>query len=583
MNILSAVTGALIFLSSAALAQSPVTIRIDTRNPGPAIAPDFSGLSLEVGSLRTGNAGTIGNMFDDTTTSPQAQHAQVITLFRELGIRNIRVGGGSVDINQAVPTNADIDAFFRFARSTGQRVIYSVRLLNGNITDDTNTVKYVWTNYRQSIDCFSIGNEPDWNSYHNKDPLIRDYPSYLADWRNFAAAITTAAPGVLFGGPDTGSNYPVPGSSSTNYIGVSWTVLFANDQKGSGTLKTVFAHNYVGQAAPGNTPQQMIDKMLSTDWVTSYYPALYNATLAPVVAAGLPYRLTESNSFSGVVAGGSNSFATALFGLDYLHWWAAHGAAGINFHNKQWVGNGPIYLDAAKNYQVYPLGYGIKAFDLGAHGRVDSITVANRDTLNLTAYAVQDTSSLFVTIINKEHGAGGRDAAVDIAASEFADSAWVVFLKSPNGAADTIGVTLGGAPITNSGPWQGIWSPVDSAGQGHYFVHVPASSAAIVRVAGKITAIAPHAGAPVGYALFQNYPNPFNPTTVISYRVPRAGVVRLVVSDLLGREVATLTEGWQGAGSHSVVFNAGRFASGVYYCKLTSGSFASTIRMVLLR
>lgn len=567
---------------SNALAQSPITLTVNTQSSGIRIPDDFSGLSVEMGCLKSGNAGTTGNMFDDTTQWPQVFHSQVMTLFRELGIKHIRVGGGSVDMGIA-PTNYDIDAFFRFVKMMNLRVTYSVRLLNGNITDDTTIVKYIWNNDSQYVDCFSIGNEPDWNSYHNQDPAIKDYPTYLSQWRSFATAITTAVPSVKFGGPDTGSNYPVPGAKSTNYLGFSWTYLFANDEKNSGIVKSIYLHNYVGQSASG-TAQGMIDAMLSSAWVTSYYSALYNSTCVPVSQMGFPFRLTESNSFSGYLQGGSNSFATALFALDYMHWWAEHGAAGVNFHNKQWVGNGPIYLDANKNYQVYPVGYGIKAFDLGGHGVVDSLAITNTDTLNLTAYAVQDTHSLYVTIINKEHGAGARNAIVKIAAAGFGDSAAVVYLTVPDGnVADTSGVLLGGAPITNSGTWQGTWSSIDSIKANEYFVTVPASAAAIVKIDSPVTSVSEGQSIPSEFILSQNYPNPFNPMTVINYTIPHSSFITLKVYNILGEKVATLYQGYQKAGSYNFSFDASALSSGVYLYRLQANGFSETKKMILMK
>ncbi len=61
---------------------------------------------------------------------------------------------------------------------------------------------------------------------------------------------------------------------------------------------------------------------------------------------------------------------------------------------------------------------------------------------------------------------------------------------------------------------------------------------------------------PDALALYQNFPNPFNPTTTISYDLPGAGWVSLVIYDLLGREVATLANGTQSSGYHSVDWNS---------------------------
>jgi hypothetical protein len=88
---------------------------------------------------------------------------------------------------------------------------------------------------------------------------------------------------------------------------------------------------------------------------------------------------------------------------------------------------------------------------------------------------------------------------------------------------------------------------------------------------------------PALFTLRQNYPNPFNPKTVVSYQLPAVSDVRLVVYDLLGREVAVLVNEKQPAGSHNVTFDAGRLASGTYLYRIIAGQFVQTRKMTLLR
>jgi hypothetical protein len=85
------------------------------------------------------------------------------------------------------------------------------------------------------------------------------------------------------------------------------------------------------------------------------------------------------------------------------------------------------------------------------------------------------------------------------------------------------------------------------------------------------------------YSLAQNYPNPFNPTTNISFGLPKAGLVRLVVYDLLGRVVSTLVNEHRQAGTYSVSFDAANLSSGVYFYKIESGDFTSIKKMVLVK
>ena len=88
-------------------------------------------------------------------------------------------------------------------------------------------------------------------------------------------------------------------------------------------------------------------------------------------------------------------------------------------------------------------------------------------------------------------------------------------------------------------------------------------------------------------SLSQNFPNPFNPTTSIVYQNPRLGRVTLKVYDSLGKEVSTLVDAVQDAGSFSVSFsssnNPTKLASGVYFYRIEAASRVITRRMVLLQ
>jgi hypothetical protein len=101
----------------------------------------------------------------------------------------------------------------------------------------------------------------------------------------------------------------------------------------------------------------------------------------------------------------------------------------------------------------------------------------------------------------------------------------------------------------------------------------------------------PSTDVPAQFSLQQNYPNPFNPTTVIRYHLPASGQaglpvarsVKLVVYDILGREVALLVNEKKASGSYEVRFDASGLASGTYLCKLTADSFVQTRKMILMR
>jgi hypothetical protein len=100
---------------------------------------------------------------------------------------------------------------------------------------------------------------------------------------------------------------------------------------------------------------------------------------------------------------------------------------------------------------------------------------------------------------------------------------------------------------------------------------------------------------PVKFSLSQNYPNPFNPTTSIRFAIPplegvRGRDVKIIIYDILGREIQTLVNAKLSPGTYEVEFDGTNFASGVYYYTLmvrqggsSTGDYFETKRMVLIK
>lgn len=88
---------------------------------------------------------------------------------------------------------------------------------------------------------------------------------------------------------------------------------------------------------------------------------------------------------------------------------------------------------------------------------------------------------------------------------------------------------------------------------------------------------------PNDYNLFQNYPNPFNPATTITYSIPENGTVKIKIYDLLGREIKTLINEFQNAGTHSFRLRANNLTSGVYFYVLRVNGFIESKKMVVLK
>ena len=104
----------------------------------------------------------------------------------------------------------------------------------------------------------------------------------------------------------------------------------------------------------------------------------------------------------------------------------------------------------------------------------------------------------------------------------------------------------------------------------------------------RVTLGAAAGSVPQTYALRQNYPNPFNPSTEISFDLPKASPVELRIYNVLGQEVRTLTNGAMEAGQHTIVWDGrdhggSSIASGVYFYRLTAGSYTDTKKMMMLK
>jgi len=111
-----------------------------------------------------------------------------------------------------------------------------------------------------------------------------------------------------------------------------------------------------------------------------------------------------------------------------------------------------------------------------------------------------------------------------------------------------------------------------------------ASGSATVTVPHGATPKAIAAGAvPDALALMKNHPNPFNPSTIISYRIPEDGHIRLCVFDHLGREMAILADLWMEKGMHQAEFTARDEPSGLYFYRLEWNGQVLTRKMMLVK
>ncbi|MDG7000396.1 MAG: T9SS type A sorting domain-containing protein [Nitrososphaerota archaeon] len=119
---------------------------------------------------------------------------------------------------------------------------------------------------------------------------------------------------------------------------------------------------------------------------------------------------------------------------------------------------------------------------------------------------------------------------------------------------------------------------VDYNGDGKDIVTYNTDTTSIMTALKSVAAVIPSR-----YSLSQNFPNPFNPTTAILFDLPKAGQVTLKIYDVLGRNVATIVDGYKAAGSHQVTFDATKLASGVYFYRLEAGTYHDVKKLLLLK
>jgi hypothetical protein len=85
------------------------------------------------------------------------------------------------------------------------------------------------------------------------------------------------------------------------------------------------------------------------------------------------------------------------------------------------------------------------------------------------------------------------------------------------------------------------------------------------------------------YKLMQNYPNPFNPITKIKFEIGKQGFVKVVIYNVMGREVQTLLNETLSPGNYELPFNGGGLSSGVYFYRIVTDGYSESKRMLLIK
>lgn len=432
--------GALLLTAAQLLAQDnhsvKVKIQVDPQSVVGRISPDFIGFGYETSAVAQSNYFSA----DNTT---------LVRLYRNLSRHGlVRIGGNISDhtrydpdgvatvqteTNVTVINRHNLQELARFVRATGWRVMWGLNLGTGSREAAVREAQAVSEILGDHLQSFEIGNEVD---IHGRYTLkYHDFDGYYSNYLAYKASIRAALPSAKFSGPDSANNLP-------------WVLKFATNE---GKDISLLTHHYYRTGA--KTPGATIENLLQPD-------EEWRSRLLQLQAisreSGVPFRINEVNSFyGGGKAGVSDTFASALWVLDYMYQLASYDGDGVNMETDinqlGWISHySPIVHDQDGNCHAQPEYYGMSAFALTGRGNLLKTTLDKGAVINLTSYATRnDRGSLWVTLVNKDLA---RDAEVAVVLPAGYTKPEAFRLEAP-AITSTNQVALSAGEVSSDGHW----------------------------------------------------------------------------------------------------------------------------------
>ena len=436
------------------------TLRVLPGKPLAVIPKNFVGLGYEMSS-----AARLGLL--------SAQNAPYVRLVRGLGATGVmRFGGIVADFTSysadgetltqpkdTVVTRASLKQLRGFLDATGWSAIWSVNFGRGTLDEAIAEAKDVARILGPRLLAIELGNEVE-NYSRGKAPLRPPpyrYQDYRAEYDRWRSAILAAVPDLRFAAPDTASS-------------VEWVERMAADAHGEVQLLTT--HYYRGDQKQGSRNQLMAadpDLQLRLQRLR-----------AASVASGIPWRMCETNSFSGGGRPGvSNTLAGALWTLDYMLLLAQYGCAGVNIetgvNQLGFVSSySPIQDDGAGHNTGGAPYYGMLAFATSTRDASNVLAVeALPGAINLTAYVLGAGERVRnVVLINKT---ADRTARVSVEELQLRHAS-ALRLSGPS-LDSTAGLTFGSGAVRANGAWSAGKAEPVLEGE----IIVPPASAVVIR------------------------------------------------------------------------------------------------------
>jgi hypothetical protein len=402
------------------------TVTVDTSGKiVGGINSHYVGLSFESGTLNSGKFDNIGDL------------AQIL---RNLGSGVMRFGGNSVD--QASFTGATagtLAGLARLADTSGWTVLYSENLgtfgpnTSRAVRADARNVSAALGSHLAAIAC---GNEPDAFRHNGIRSSSHAESEYLTKSANCLVAVRARAPDVMLAGPDTAGTSWLPEYAARDAVKAGWL-----DQ-----------HYYaLGCKTEGRSPGQLADTLLSPAQVASEV-AMFSESAAAANAAHAQLHISETNSAcGGGLVGLSDTYASALWAVDYMLTGAEHGVDGMNFHgglDASCQRYTPLCQVGANEYATQPIYYGMLFTHLFGSGHLLPVAVSTSSSVgNVAAFALR-TLSGGLRLIVENLSPYQTSAALRVGGHP--GSATVLRLTGPSLLA-TSGVRIQGAAVAADG------------------------------------------------------------------------------------------------------------------------------------
>ncbi|MGO9191298.1 MAG: hypothetical protein ACLP8X_22965 [Streptosporangiaceae bacterium] len=406
------------------LYETTVTVNTSGKITG-EISTRYIGLSFESGTLNSGKFDNVGDL------------AQ---LLRNLGDSVMRFGGNSVDKSFQGITPSALAGLVRLVKASGWTVLYSENLGEFNAARVTADARAVSAALGSGLSAFACGNEPE--AYDGNGIRTSTYTEsdYLSEAATCFAAIRAGAPNAPLEGPDTGA--------------LSWLAEYA--AKEAGTVSWLGQHYYpLGCGLHGKSPGQLASTLLSPA-LTAKEAATFTRAGADAKTAGAQLRMSETNSACGGGARGlSDSYAAALWVIDYLLTGAEHGVHGMNFHgglNTSCQGYTPLCQVGTNEYAGQPIYYGMLFTHLLGAGRLLPVMVSTSSSAgNVTAFALKPLIGGGLRLIVENLSQYQTDVTLRVGGNP--GTATVLHMTGPSLLA-TSGVEIQGAMVGANGSFK---------------------------------------------------------------------------------------------------------------------------------